>query len=123
MTEIICITCPRGCRLLAGASNGGVTVTGNRCPRGEAYGRSELLHPVRTVTSTAAIQGASISRLPVKTDRPIPKEQIFACMALIHTLRVQAPIAAGSILYENILGSGANLVAARIVEKAALPLQ
>ena len=116
MTEIICVICPRGCHLQVDETGG--TVTGNHCARGEAYGRSELLHPVRSVTSTITIHGAAVPRLPVKTDRPIPKEQVFACMDLIHAAAVQAPVAAGDILYENVLGCGANLVAARTLEKA-----
>lgn len=119
MTEIICITCPRGCRLQVDETGG--TVTGNHCARGEAYGRNELLHPVRTVTSTIAIQGAAVPRLPVKTDRPIPKEYVFACMDLIHTTTVRAPVRAGDVLYEDILGCGANLVAARTLEETGAP--
>lgn len=115
MTELICITCPRGCHLQVDETGG--TVSGNHCSRGEAYGRSELLHPVRTVTSTIPIRGAAVPRLPVKTDRPIPKEQVFACMDLIHAATAQAPVAAGDILYKDVLGCGANLVAARTLKK------
>ena len=72
MTELICITCPKGCHLRVDEEKG-FAVTGNSCPRGAEYGRNELQHPVRTVTSTVRIQGADLPRLPVKTDRPLPE--------------------------------------------------
>ena len=69
MTSIICITCPKGCRLSVDEENG-YKVTGNGCPRGEIYGKNELQHPVRVITSTVRIEGAAVPRLPVKTDKP-----------------------------------------------------
>ena len=66
-------------------------MTGNACPRGAEYGRNELLHPVRTVTSTVRAEGSAIRRLPVKTDRPLPKEKIFDCIALLNTITAHDP--------------------------------
>ena len=74
MTELICIVCPKGCRLKVDEENGYV-VSGNSCPRGAEYGINELLNPVRTVTSTVAIEGGIHRRLPVKTSRPVPSMQ------------------------------------------------
>lgn len=42
MKELICIVCPNGCHLRVDET-GGCRVTGNACPRGEEYGRSEVL--------------------------------------------------------------------------------
>lgn len=112
MTNLICITCPKGCHLLVDENNG-YTVTGNSCPRGEAYGKNELLHPVRTVTSTIKVCNAAIPRLPVKTDRPLPKEKIFQCMALLETLEVKAPIHVGDVLAKDILDTDVNIVATK----------
>lgn len=74
MTNLICITCPKGCHLTVDEENG-YTVTGNCCPRGAEYGKNELLHPVRMITSTVKITGAALPRLPVKTDHALPKEK------------------------------------------------
>ena len=112
MTNLICITCPKGCHLTVDEEND-YKVTGNACPRGAEYGRNELLHPVRVVTSTVRIAGASIARLPVKTDRPLPKEKMFACMDLINGLSVQSPVRVGQVLAENILGTDVNIVATK----------
>lgn len=112
MTNIICITCPKGCHLSVDEENG-YAVTGNSCPRGAEYGKNELLHPVRVVTSTVRIDGAILPRLPVKTDRPLPKEKMFDCMALIDSITVQSPVKVGQVLAANILGTDVNIVAAK----------
>ena len=41
MTELTCILCPKGCRLRVDEKNG-YAVTGNQCPRGIEYGKTEL---------------------------------------------------------------------------------
>ena len=106
MTSIICITCPKGCRLSVDEENG-YKVTGNGCPRGEIYGKNELQHPVRVITSTVRIEGAAVPRLPVKTDKPLPKEKMFECIT------AKSPVRVGAVLAENILGTDVNIVATK----------
>ena len=112
MTNLICITCPKGCHLCVDEQND-YAVTGNSCPRGAVYGKSELLHPVRTVTSTVRIEGASIPRLPVKTNKPLPKEKMFDCMELLNSIEVHSPVHVGDVLAANILGTDVNIVSAK----------
>ena len=112
MKELICITCPKGCHLTVDEKNG-FAVTGNGCARGAEYGRNELEHPVRTVTSTVRIEGADSPRLPVKTDRPLPKEKMFLCMELLEGITARSPVQVGQVLAENILGTDVNIVAAK----------
>ena len=112
MTQIICITCPKGCHLSVDEQNG-YAVTGNACPRGAEYGKNELQHPVRVVTSTVRIEGASIARLPVKTDKPLPKEKMFECMHLLDGITAKSPVRVGAVLAENILGTDVNIVATK----------
>ncbi len=117
MTELVCIVCPKGCHLRVDEQNG-YRVTGNDCPRGEEYGKKELTNPTRVVTSTVAITGASINRLPVKTDRDIPKKDMMRTMQLLSAVSVSAPIRTGDVILNNILGLGINIVATRDVERA-----
>ena len=102
MTNIICITCPKGCRLSVDEENG-YKVTGNGCPRGEIYGRN----------STVRIEGAAVPRLPVKTDKPLPKEKMFECMHLLDGITAKSPVRVGAVLAENILGTDVNIVATK----------
>ena len=112
MTNLICITCPKGCHLTVDEAND-YQVTGNACPRGAEYGRNELLHPVRVVTSTVRIAGASIARLPVKTDRDIPKGLIHEAMKLLDGVEVTSPVHVGDVVVPDICGTGAAWVASR----------
>ena len=52
-------------------------------------------------------------RLPVKTDRPIPKGKMFEVMAEIARVRVQPPVAVGQILIPNVAGTEGNVVATK----------
>lgn len=112
MTELICIVCPKGCHLHVDEEDG-YKVTGNSCARGAEYGRKELTNPTRVITSTVKITGAAHSRLPVKTDRDIPKPLIFEAMKLLNVVMVQSPVKTGDIIVKDILGTGANFVATR----------
>ena len=66
--ELTCIGCPMGCQLRATLEDGVVTaVTGNTCPRGDAYARKECVHPERTVTGTVRVLGGLLPVVPVRT--------------------------------------------------------
>ena len=112
MKELICIVCPKGCHLTVDEENG-YAVSGNNCPRGEEYGKNEVIAPKRTITSTVKVSGGLYPRLPVKTDKPIPKELIFEAMKLLGAVELTAPVKVGDVVIENVLGTGANFIAAR----------
>ena len=116
MKELVCIVCPKGCRLHVDEQNG-FAVTGNSCPRGAEYGKNELKNPTRVLTSTVKISGALHSRCPVKTDCPIAKEKLFDAMREVAAAQLQAPVAVGEIVVANIAETGANLVAAKTMKK------
>ncbi len=111
--NLTCIICPLGCTLTAEVQDGTVSVSGNTCPRGAEYAKNECTNPVRTVTATVQ---CGTHRLPVKTDRPIPKAQIFPCMALLRRVNAAAPVKIGDVLVET--PWGANIVAAGNIEEA-----
>lgn len=103
--KLICILCPRGCPLTAEIAGENVTVTGNGCPRGETYAVSELLHPMRTVTATIRVANRKNTMVPVKTEKPVPKEAMMDVMAALRAITATAPIATGQILIPDLLGT------------------
>lgn len=113
---MICINCPRGCHLTVDTEK--MTVTGNTCPRGAAYGIAEVTNPVRTVTSTVKIEGARSRRLSVKTDKPISKKLIFNCMDEINRAVAHAPINIGDVIIPHVCGTEVNIVATKKMEAA-----
>ena len=112
MKELICIVCPKGCHLRVDEDNG-YAVTGNGCPRGAEYGKIELTHPTRVVTSTVKCQGAAHPRCPVKTNQAMPKELIFQAMKALDGVELAAPVHVGQVVVENVCGTGADFVACR----------
>ena len=112
MKEVICTCCPKGCHLKVDEANG-YQVTGNGCENGAAYGKEELTHPVRILTSTVRAEGGRHPRCPVKTAQPIPKEQLFAAMAALDGIVLHAPVKIGEVVLRNICGTGVDVVATR----------
>lgn len=112
MKELICIVCPQGCRLHVDEENG-YQVTGNRCERGEAYGKTELQNPTRTITSTVAVRGGLYPRCPVKTSAPIPKEMIFGAMKTLDGVVLDAPVRLGQVVVHDICGTGVDFITTR----------
>jgi len=112
MKELICIVCPKGCRLKVDEENS-FAVSGNSCPRGAEYGKNEISNPCRVITSTVVIEGAQLRRCPVRTDKPIKKALMFDVMNEIAKVRAVSPVQRGDVLIENILGTDVNLIVTR----------
>ena len=111
--ELTCIRCPMGCAIHVEMKDGAVvSVTGNTCPRGAEYAKSEATAPVRTVTSTVRALSGVRPVVAVKTVPDVPKGSIFAVMDAVRALEVKAPVRIGDVLCENIAGTGSALVAA-----------
>ena len=117
--ELTCINCPLGCSLTVTLEgNEVVSVTGNTCPRGEAYARKEVTNPTRIVTSTVKVSGGVKEMINVKTEHDIPKGKIFDCVDALRGLCINAPVKIGDVVVENVCGTGVNIVAAGNVSKA-----
>lgn len=119
--ELTCINCPMGCALRVEVENGKVlAVHGNACPRGEIYGRSEVIHPVRTITSSLPVEGGDLPMVSCKTSQPVEKDKIFSVMKAMEGVHCHAPVEIGDVLIENIADSGADLVATRKIRQAGI---
>lgn len=113
-SELICIVCPRGCRLNAAQEeDGSITVRGAGCERGQEYAVKELTAPERMVTSTVHIKGGAHPRLPVKTAAPIPKSKVMQAARALKDVMVHAPVHTGDVILENVAGTGVAVVATR----------
>ena len=93
-----------------------INVTGNTCPRGEAYGRKECTNPTRIVTSTVRMEGGKLPVVSVKTASDIPKDKMADVAAALKDIIVTAPVHIGDVVAENIAGTGVNMIATRNVE-------
>ncbi|MFA6856346.1 MAG: DUF1667 domain-containing protein [Treponema sp.] len=116
-----CIICPMGCqlevtRIQETGEIPAYSVTGNTCPRGEAYAQKELTNPTRTLTCTVAVRGGIRCLVAAKSKIEVPRDLQLACMQVIRRISVKAPVKTGDVLYEDILNTGADIVACDDVE-------
>ena len=109
-TELTCSICPRGCHLTVADD---LTVTGNSCPRGEAYGKQEVTNPTRTITTTVRCDSKILAVCPVKTKDPVAKSKIFDVMKIVNETSIKVPVHIGDVVVSNIADTGVDLVATR----------
>jgi len=112
--ELICIGCPMGCPVMVEMDGREiVSVSGNTCPRGDAYARKEVTNPTRIVTSTVKVEGGLVEMISVKTKEDIPKDKIFDCMRALKGITVKAPVHIGDVILADAAGTGVDVVATR----------
>ena len=103
--DLTCIICPRGCSMTAQITETGVTVTGHTCPKGEEYAINECTNPVRTVTAIVRVANREHTMVSVKTENPVPKGKMMDVMAALRKTQVEAPVAIGDVVLEDICGT------------------
>ncbi len=127
--ELICITCPLGCHLVAESSTeegGDFKVTGNRCMRGAHYAHEEILNPRRVVTTTiqALLPDGSAPgpaaraprRIPVRTSSAFPKEKIPDLLTLLRDTALRLPVSRGTVVMPHVLDTTIDVVVTRTIE-------
>ena len=107
MKNLTCIICPRGCTLTVNEVDGVLNVSGNACPKGEKYAIDECTHPTRTVTSIIRINNRNDTMVSVKTENPIPKENI-------RKTEIPAPVNVGDIIIKDVFGT--NIIATKRID-------
>ena len=114
--NLICTACPQGCTLTAVIENGEVIeVRGYNCKKGIDYGVAEMTNPRRMVATTVKVNNGFHPLLPVYTERPVPKPLIPQILDEIRKVEVTAPVKMKSVIVENVLGTGVNVLASRDV--------
>lgn len=112
--EIICVACPKGCRLEAVRKKDGEILVNNAgCKRGQEYAVGEINDPRRMVASTVRVKNGLHPLLPVYTSAPFPKGQIQKLLAEIRKVQLSAPVKMNQVVIENALGTGINVIASR----------
>ncbi len=126
MKEFTCIICPNGCEISAdierkeGCDSLIRSIEGALCPRGEIYVKQELTDPRRNVATSVLVKGGILPLASVRLTNPIPKARIFDAMEEIKKCRLTAPVTAGAVLVENILGYDADVIVTKSVPAGEL---
>ena len=117
--EIICVSCPMGCRITVQAKEGDIiSITGNDCSKGIKYAKEEFINPLRILPTTVKVIGGEFPLVSVKTEKAIPKRLLLKAMAEIAEIEVEAPIKIGQVIKDDLIGTGVSLVATRNIKRA-----
>ena len=101
--------CPLGCELtIKKLSKTEYQISGNTCPRGEEYGRNEMVNPTRNISSLIKLAGGGV--VPVKTSAPIPKNMIFKVTNVLKDITLKNKPAMGAVVIKDVLGLGVDIV-------------
>lgn len=114
---LTCIRCPKGCQVTVTLEGGEVTaVTGNGCPRGDAYARKEVTDPTRVVTTVVPVSGSAVARMvSVKTAGDVPKAKVLDVVRALSGVSMAAPVHIGDVVLANVCGTGVDVVATKDV--------
>lgn len=105
--EFTCIMCPVGCHLTATKTKNGNVISGNNCPRGEIFGKSEATNPTRMITSVMPYKNKTVS---VKTSNPVPKSKIKDVLMAIKNADLPKSVKIGQIVIKNVAQTGEDIV-------------
>lgn len=110
--DLICIVCPNGCNIHSVTDEeGNIEMTGNKCPRGESFVRTELTAPMRTVTTTIHTEIPDMPFLPVRTDGEIPKSAVPAALEQLSKITLKEKVSCGDIILRDLAGCGVAVIA------------
>lgn len=113
--ELVCTVCPNSCNLAVELNEKGeaVKVTGNRCPRGEAFAKQEVTCPMRVITSTVLLRGedGKEALLPVRSSDAFALSKHAQTMELLRRMTVRAPVKMGDVVIHDVLDTGVDIIA------------
>lgn len=113
--ELVCTVCPNSCCLAVEMNENGQaeSVAGNRCPRGDAFARQEVVCPMRVLTSTVLIRtkDGEQALLPVRSSDSFALSKHQQAMALIRHTSIKTPVKTGDVVIRNLLNTGVDIIA------------
>lgn len=120
IAHYLCIGCPLGCRLEVDDTDEveGIKVSGWSCKTGKTYGSQEHTDPRRSMATSIRVKGARWGRVPVKTSASVPKHMVRDVALAVQGLEVEAPIAIGTVVLADVLGTGVDIVVTRDMDRA-----
>ncbi|AEC51438.1 hypothetical protein PNA2_0521 [Pyrococcus sp. NA2] len=109
--RLTCIVCPLSCTIEVEVEGREIrNIRGYTCPRGKEWAIEEILHPRRVVMTVVPVEGGKLPTVSVKTEKPIPKDEIPKLMRMLSKKVVKAPVRVGDVIEEF---EGVKIVATR----------
>ena len=110
--EVICILCPLGCRGKVIFDKEGKIegVRDYECKEGRGYAETEVSAPNRVFTGTVLIDSRHRILLPVRSNKPIPKDNVMECARILSRTKLKAPIEVGEVIVPDVMHTGASMI-------------
>lgn len=118
--KLRCIVCPEGCTLNISYNKSDLTINlieGFSCKRGVKFANQEIKNPLRTMTTTIAIESEYKNRLSVRSSNAAPKDKIKEMVFAAKKIRIKPPVKMGDILVRNFLNTGVDLISSETLKK------
>jgi CxxC motif-containing protein len=113
-TDITCIICPTGCPItITERPESPIEIAGATCKRGLEYAEQEYREPKRMLITTMRIDGGTLSVIPVRSNKELPKKRIFEAVQYVSRIALKAPIKMGTVVVPNLLSLGVDVIASR----------
>lgn len=114
---VTCIICPKSCTIRFGQDYSVVNKEEIGCSKGKKYALDEAKDPRRVLTSTVSIEGGEFNRVPVRTSKPIRKEDWRKAAETIHKVRLKAPLEFHATVIKDFMEKGIDLITTRKIDK------
>lgn len=115
---LTCVVCPMGCTLETLHDGERIlSLQGNLCPAGRDHAEREIFRPERTVTTSVRVRNGELPLASVRTEQPIPKHLIPGVVAHLRGMELEAPVAFGQIIVEDVKGTGVRVRVTRGVKR------
>ena len=108
---VTCIRCPMGCRVAIDATDGEYVFSGNKCPNGAEFAKTEMTAPLRSLTTTIRTAFPDMPVLPVKTNGEVSKDMLTKIVWELSKLVITKRIGIGETIVANILDTGCDIIA------------
>lgn len=113
-SEIICVTCPKGCTLkILHEGNQLIDVLESGCKRGKEYAICELTDPRRMVASSVKVKNGLHPLVPVYTASAFPKPLISQLSIVLREIELTAPVYINQVVLSNAINTGIDILASR----------
>ena len=118
MSKFVCVVCPNGCEVEIDETT--LEVSGNKCPKGKQFAIDELTNPKRTICSTVKTIFEDCPVVPVRVDKEIPKDKIFAVMKEINKVQITDRLGIGDVVISDVLNLNVDVIITSNVLKESL---
>lgn len=116
----LCTSCPLGCRLEVDVVDDDIVeIRGFECAKGKRYAKQEHTDPRRPVSTTVAVSGGLLPRLPVRTAEPVPKPAVLDVVRSLRQVTVHAPVTRNQVIVTDVAGIGIDIIATRAMAAEA----